>query len=87
MLAALIRGELFSEEKYEKQPKFEQIDLFTNYEEINKAQEKEEREKRLQKVILDIKDRYGKNSILKGMNFEDGGTMRDRNREIGGHKA
>jgi DNA polymerase V len=46
-----------------------------------------ERERRLQKTVLDIKRRYGKNAILKGMNFEEGATGKDRNRQIGGHKA
>ncbi len=46
-----------------------------------------EKEKHLQKALLSIKDKYGKNAILKGMNFEEGATARERNREIGGHKA
>ena len=36
--------------------------------------------------MIDIKRKYGKNAILKGMNFEEGGTTRDRNKQIGGHK-
>ena len=40
-----------------------------------------------QKVILDIKNKYGKNAILKGMNLEKGATARERNQEIGGHNA
>ncbi len=46
-----------------------------------------EREKKVQKAVLDIKKRFGKNAILKGMNFQDGATAKDRNRQIGGHKA
>jgi DNA polymerase V len=46
-----------------------------------------ERERSLRKTVLDIKRRYGKNAILKGMNFEEGATGKDRNRQIGGHKA
>lgn len=37
--------------------------------------------------MLDIKKKYGKNAILKGMNLEEGATARERNRQIGGHKA
>ena len=40
-----------------------------------------------QRAILEIKKKYGKNAILKGMNLEDGATARDRNAQIGGHKA
>ena len=69
----------------------EQMDLFCDYEALNKQREQEEimleREKRRQRVILDIKKKYGKNAILKGMNLEEGATTMDRNRQIGGHKA
>ena len=41
----------------------------------------------LQETMLKIKSRYGKNSILKGMNFQDAATTRERNEQIGGHKA
>ena len=46
-----------------------------------------EREKRLQHTLIGLKRKFGKNSILKGMNFQEGATARDRNRQIGGHKA
>ncbi|MCQ2159305.1 MAG: DNA methylase [Bacteroidales bacterium] len=46
-----------------------------------------EKERRRQKAILAIKNKYGKNAILKGMNFEDGATARDRNMQVGGHKG
>ena len=46
-----------------------------------------EKEKNLQKVILDLKKKYGKNAVLKGMNFKEGATMMERNGQIGGHKA
>lgn len=61
-----------------------QLDIFTDYE---KKTEMDEREKRRQEAILEIKSRYGKNSILRGMNFEEGATMRERNKQVGGHKA
>ena len=46
-----------------------------------------EKEKRRQRAVLHIRKKYGKNAILKGMNFLDGATTRDRNAQIGGHKA
>ena len=49
--------------------------------------EKEERQKRVQEAALKIKDKYGKNAILKGMNLQQGGTTIERNAQIGGHKA
>ncbi|MCC8102289.1 MAG: DNA methylase [Clostridiales bacterium] len=57
-----------------------QLDLFTDV-------EKQEKEKNLQAAVASIKRRYGKNAILKGTNFEEGATMRERNGQIGGHKA
>ena len=69
----------------------EQLDLFTDYEALNLIREQEraalEKEKSLQKAVIGIKKKYGKNSVLKGMNFEEGATAKDRNRQIGGHKA
>ena len=46
-----------------------------------------EKEKALQQATLQIKKKYGKNAVLKGMNLEEGATARERNRQIGGHKA
>lgn len=70
---------------------FEQLDLFTDYEALQVDQEREqaelEREKKMQQAMLTIKKRYGKNAILKGMNLEEGATAKDRNAQIGGHKA
>lgn len=68
-----------------------QFDLFTNYEEIRKKQtlilEKEQTENKLNHTIIDIKNKYGKNALLKGMNYLEKGTTIDRNKQIGGHKA
>ena len=66
---------------------FEQLDLFINYDEINKKRKKEKDERNIQKAIIQIKEKYGKNAILKGMNFQEEGTTIDRNNQIGGHKA
>ena len=70
---------------------FEQLDLFTDYEALQAEKDREQteiaREKKLQQTMLTIKKRFGKNAILKGMNLEEGATAKDRNRQIGGHKA
>ena len=69
----------------------EQLDIFTDYEEVERqkqaAEAEFEREKRLQNTIISLKKKFGKNTILKGMNFEEGATAKDRNQQIGGHKA
>ena len=82
---------VIDESNIDEKDNFEQIDLFTNFGELEKKREKEkkkeEAEKEMQKAILNIKKKYGKNAILKGMNFEEGGTMIDRNGQIGGHKG
>lgn len=74
-----------------KDDSYEQLDLFTDYEAKQKEKEEEEtallREKKIQLAILDIKKKYGKNAILKGMNLEEGATTLERNKQIGGHKA
>ena len=70
---------------------YEQLDLFTDFSAKEAQREKEEaelaREKKMQKTMLDIKKKFGKNAILKGMNLEEGATTIDRNKQIGGHKA
>ena len=82
---------IVNEEYKESTPIIEQIDLFTNYEEVSKQKEKslkdEIEEKKIQKALLNIKKKYGKNSILKAMNYEEGATAKDRNLEVGGHKG
>ena len=60
--------------------------MFKNYEEIEKKKQKEEKEKNLQHTMIDIKKKYGKNAILKGMNLVEGGTTIERNGQVGGHK-
>ena len=75
----------------QKMDNFEQLDLFTDYvaEQAKKEEEEAElvREKKMQKAMLEIKKKYGKNAVLKGMNLEEGATTVDRNKQIGGHKA
>ncbi len=79
------------EETVQKSDDFEQLDLFTDYSAVQAKKEEEEaelaREKSMQKAMLEIKKKYGKNAILKGMNLEEGATTLDRNKQIGGHKA
>lgn len=68
-----------------------QLDFFTDFEAEERRKEEEakklEREKNIQKALLGIKKKYGKNAILKGMNFEEGATAIERNGQVGGHKA
>lgn len=64
-----------------------QLSLFDNEDEIVMSREEEERSRRLQKAMLSIKQKYGKNAVLRGTNFEEGATARERNRQIGGHKS
>lgn len=82
---------LVDERTVEKTQVPEQLDLFTDYEALQKEREKEdaalEREKKIQQAVLSIKKRYGKNAVLKGMNLQEGATSKDRNEQIGGHKA
>lgn len=65
---------------------YEQINLFVDYAEVNEKRKKEKAEKEIQKAMIDIKSKYGKNAILKGMNLQKEGTTIERNRQIGGHK-
>jgi DNA polymerase V len=69
----------------------QQLDLFTDYEALEKQHQEEqaklEKERRMQEAQLKIKKRFGKNAILRGLNFEEGATAKDRNKQIGGHKA
>lgn len=70
---------------------YEQMDLFTDYEalerERSEREEKLKKERRLQEAMLSVKKKYGKNAMLKGMNLQEGAMTKERNRQIGGHKA
>ena len=69
----------------------QQLDLFTDYEALEKQRQAEQakldKERRMQEAQLKIKKRFGKNAILRGLNFEEGATAKERNKQIGGHKA
>jgi DNA polymerase V len=87
----LVANHIVPEDSVVKQETYEQMDLFTDYEALQREREQKEaelqKERKLQQAMLDIKKKYGKNAILKGMNLEEGATARKRNQQIGGHKA
>ena len=68
-----------------------QLDMFTDYTALAAQEEAQraarERERKQQEVVLEIKEKWGKNAILRGMNFSEGATARERNEQVGGHKA
>ena len=74
------------ESNYKPKAKIQQLDLFNESVELEKNDEKLKEERKLQEAILKIKKKYGKNSVLKGMNLSEGATARERNEQIGGHK-
>lgn len=78
---------LLSEEEAKAQGGTVQLTLFDDPDVIAKQEAEEEKEKRMQKALLAIKNRYGPNAILKGTSFQEGATGRERNESIGGHKA
>ena len=88
---SLTANKVVSEKDVTVGQSFEQLDLFTDYAalEVKKkeVQEERNREKSVQKAVLDIKKKYGKNAVLKGMSLIEGATAVARNRQIGGHKA
>ena len=87
----VVAENVMPEQTVSKKPQFEQLDLFTDYEALERNREQEEKEikkeKRIQQSILDIQKKYGKNAVLKGMNLEQGAMTKERNGQIGGHKA
>lgn len=89
----VVANRLVSEAKAKESEEtaYEQLTLFTDFEAEQKKREEEEaqfaKERRLQEAMLAVKKRYGKNAILKGMNLQEGATAKERNNQIGGHKA
>ena len=75
---------MVSEQLAQQKVTFEQMDLFTDYKAVQKQQEEEQRElnreKKMQQAMLDIKKKFGKNAILKGINMEEGATGQERNK-------
>lgn len=80
---------LVAESHTARKPNYIQLDLFSDYEETERKlkaeSERLEKERKRQEVVLTIKKRFGKNAILRGLNYADGATQKDRNRQIGGH--
>ena len=87
----VVATNVISENTIPEKTAFEQMDLFTDYEALEREHQQEEKERekerRIQHAVLDIQKKFGKNAILKGMNFEEGAMTRERNGQIGGHKA
>lgn len=79
------------ESQITKEDSYEQLDLFAYNNSVQKQREEEElalkKEKNIQKAIIDLKKKYGKNAVLKGMNLQEGAMTIQRNEQIGGHKA
>ena len=71
----------------EKKKTYEQIDLFIDYHQKEVEQQEEKKERNLQKAMINIKEKYGKNAIIKAMNLQEAGTTIERNNQVGGHKA
>ena len=84
-------AELITEETMREQEKGNQeLDLFADHVEEKKkelARQSARKEKSLQQAVLAIKGKYGKNAMLRGMNFLPGATAIERNGQVGGHKA
>ena len=86
--ATIAACHVIAQDAVKKEPK--QLDLFADTEESEKQRKKAEarrKEKQLQKAILQIQKKYGKNAVLKGTNFLEGATMKERNNQVGGHRA
>ncbi len=78
---------LLTEEEAKSNAGAEQLTLFDTVEDIEKTDAAEEKEKRMQRAILDIKNRFGPNAVMKGTSYQDAATGIERNDSIGGHKA
>ena len=82
---------VIDEKEAQKEISFNQLDLFSNNDKIMKEKLEEKQsvkdEMKLQKTILDLKNKYGKNVILKAMSLEEGSTIKERNEQVGGHKG
>ena len=85
----LTANRVLNEQSIPEESGFEQLDLFSGGTAEDQAESEAAlaREKKIQSAMLGIKKKYGKNAILKGRSLEEGATARERNRQIGGHKA
>ena len=84
-------NKLVDENSVKQEDEYQQLDLFTDYKAQRKKQAEEEEklewERRVQEAMLSIKKKFGKNAILNGGSYLDGATAKERNKQIGGHKA
>ena len=84
-------GRVIPESEVKTEEVYEQMDLFTDYKALEKKKEVEkaerDREKKVQQAMIDIKKKYGKNAIVRGLNMQEDATGMERNAQIGGHKA
>ena len=82
---------MITESEALKKQEFSQINLFSDFTSLKETMEQEEtelkKEKNLQKTLIEIKKKYGKNSVLKLMNLEEEAMSVKRNEQIGGHRA
>lgn len=82
---------LENESLVKKMESYEQMNLFTDYDELERENEKEteelDRERRMQEALLSVKKKFGKNAVVKGMSLKEGATTMERNSQIGGHRA
>lgn len=76
---------LLNEDEAKSNAGAEQLTLFDTVEDMEKTDAAEEKEKRIQKAILDIKNRFGPNAVMKGTSYQDAATGIERNKSIGGH--
>lgn len=88
---AMSANRVTDEKCMEEKPEFQQLDFFTDYEALQQQMEEEksrlQEERQMQETLLNIKKKFGKNAVLKGMSLQEGATARDKNNRIGGHKA
>ena len=83
----LVANHVLPETAVQQELACDQLNLFSDAADKEAEDALLEREKRRQQAVLSIRKKYGKNAILKGMNYEEGATTRERNAQIGGHKA
>lgn len=83
----IVANHVVTEAQAKKESEYEQLDFFTDTKKNEEEENNLQKEKDMQNAIVKIKQKYGKNAIIKGMNLEEGATALERNRQIGGHKA
>ena len=83
----IVANHVVTEAQAKKESEYEQLDFFTDTKKNEEEENNLKKEKDMQNAIVKIKQKYGKNAIIKGMNLEEGATALERNRQIGGHKA